>query len=70
MEQLEKKYNIRWRGITTAMEKLKQSEKTARAPKIKRYASLNRWKENKCIVNLPETVDKDKTWEWTREDVL
>ena len=33
-------------------------------------ASLNGWKENKCIINLPETVGKDKTWEWTRKDVL
>ena len=35
MEQLENKYNIRWRGITTVMEELNQSEKTLQSCKDK-----------------------------------
>ena len=34
-------------------------------------ASLNRWKEKKMygqfLREMPETVDKDKTWQWTRK---
>ena len=34
-------------------------------------ASLNSWKEKKMygqfLREMPETVDKDKTWEWTRK---
>ena len=37
-------------------------------------ASLNRWKEKKLygqfLQEMPETVDKDKTWEWTRKSDL
>ena len=37
-------------------------------------ASLNRWTEKKMygqfLREMPETVDKDKTWEWTRKSDL
>ena len=37
-------------------------------------ASLNRWKEKKMhgqfLRDMPETVDKDKMWEWTRKSDL
>ena len=36
-------------------------------------ASLNRWKEKnygQFLREMPETVDKDKTWEWTRKSDL
>ena len=37
-------------------------------------ASLNRWKEKKMygqfLREMPDTVDKDKTWEWTRKSDL
>ena len=37
-------------------------------------ASIKRWKEKKMhgqfLREMPETVDKDKTWEWTRKSDL
>ena len=57
--------------------KILDSEGTKEKNEVKsdrQNVSLNRWKEKKMygqfLREMPETVDEDKTWEWTRKSDL